>query len=95
MTAIAHDADLWQERAGHLELLLTELAMHRHQSATVYATAFLAAEGTAQAREQTARLAAADATLAAEKAAAQVAAYRVMLDVWRAGLDAHKGNGDG
>ena len=91
MTTI--DRDLWQDRANHLTGLLTAVAELRHAQTTTYATAYLAAEGTAQAREQTARLAAADATLAAEKAAALVAGYRVRLDAWQATLETGAGDG--
>ena len=91
MTTI--DRDLWGGRAAHLTSLLIAVAKLRHAQTTTYATAFLAAEGTAQAREQCARLAAADATLAAEKAAALVAGYRVRLDAWQAILGTGAGDG--
>ena len=46
---------------------------------TIYADAFLKAEGTDRVREQHARLAAAGAHLAAEKIAAQVRAFQFLF----------------
>jgi hypothetical protein len=85
----------WQNRADHLARLLIDLAELRQQATETYARAYLAAEGTAETRTQTARLAAADATLIAEQAAAHVAAYKFRLDVWRAALGLRGGAGDG
>jgi hypothetical protein len=89
MTAIAQDADIWQERADHLQTLLIDVAQYRSNAAVTYANAFLAAGGTDRQREQTAKLAAGADQLLAEEAAAALAAFRVMLDVWRMALAAH------
>lgn len=59
--------------------LLSELAMMRHHATTTYADAFLNATGTDSQRTQAAKLATADAHLAAELSAARVAAYRYII----------------
>jgi len=87
MTRISHDPDLWQERADHLGALLRDLAQLRSNATVTYAEAFLAGDkGTDRQREQAAKLAAAPDHLAAEEAAAAVAAYQLMIAVWQADL---------
>jgi hypothetical protein len=66
-------------RALILAVLLDDLADARAYATIVYADAWLSAEGIAEARTQTAKLAAAAATLAADRARAAVDAYRLML----------------
>jgi hypothetical protein len=66
-------------RALTLAVLLDDLADARAYATVVYADAWLSAEGIAEARTQTAKLAAAAATLAADRARAAVDAYRLML----------------
>jgi len=86
VTGVSHDPEVWQERANHLAVMLSRLAKLRAQATKIHATEFLAAEGTAQARDQAGKLKAADAHLAAENVAADVAAYQIMLSVWQADL---------
>jgi hypothetical protein len=66
-------------RAQILAVLLDDLADARAYATIVYADAWLSAEGIAEARTQTAKLAAAAATLAADRARAAVDAFRLML----------------
>jgi len=67
------------DRALTLAVLLDDLADARAYATIVYADAWLSAEGIAEARTQTAKLAAAAATLAADRARAAVDAFRLML----------------
>lgn len=65
-------------RALWLYELMVALAGIRHQETAAYAAAFLAAQGTEQARTQTAKLATVDLHFDAERAAARVAAYQLL-----------------
>jgi hypothetical protein len=67
------------QRGLFLAELLSELAQCRYEATTTYAAAYLAAEGSAEARTQTAKLEAADEHLAAELAAARVAGYQQII----------------
>jgi hypothetical protein len=70
----------WLGRARELQSMLSGLAHARADEAAKYARVYLAAQGNAEQRTQAARLATAEAHLAAELAAAKVAAYKLMLD---------------
>lgn len=69
----------WAGRAARLRELLEDLARARAAETARYARAYLDAEGTAEARTQAARLATVESHLTAELAAADVAAYQLML----------------
>lgn len=69
----------WQDRAARLRELLASLARARAAETEQYARAFLNEIGAVEARTQAARLAAGQSHLAAELAAADVAAYQLML----------------
>jgi hypothetical protein len=80
--------DGWQQRADHYESLLRDVAVHRSNTTQTYAEAFLAAEGPVEARIQAAKLAAGPDKLAADEAAARLAAYELIIAVWQAELAA-------
>ncbi len=71
----------WEERAAKLARLLTDLADARTYAVVLHAKAYLDAEGPGVAREQVAKLAAAEAQKAAGHIQAEVEAYRLLLDV--------------
>jgi hypothetical protein len=79
---------LWQQRANQYEMLLRDVAQCRSNATRTYAEAFLAAEGPVEARIQAAKLAAGPEKLAADEAAALLAAYELMIAVWQAELAA-------
>lgn len=67
------------DRGLFLTDLLSDLAAYRAETTRTYAEAFLEASGTDAQRTQAAKLAAADAHMTAELAAAKVAGYRLMI----------------
>lgn len=67
-------------RALFLEELLADLATLRSVATVTYAETFLGAQGTDAQRTQAAKAGAADDHLAAELAAAKVAAYRYLIE---------------
>lgn len=69
----------WADRAARLRELLEALARARSAETDTYARAFLDTPGPVETRHQAARLATGAKHLAAELAAADVAAYQVML----------------
>lgn len=69
----------WGTRAARLQGLLKRLARRRANASAAFAHAFLEAPGAVEARNQAARLATAETQLAAEAAAADVAAYQLLL----------------
>lgn len=75
----ADAADRWRLRADQLETLLGELAAAHRRATVSYAEAYLAAEGTQQARAATAELAAAAAREDAETLAGRAEAFRMIL----------------
>jgi hypothetical protein len=82
------EMELWQQRADQYGALLRDVAQLRSNTTHTYAEAFLAAEGPVEARIQAAKLAAGTEKLAADEAAATLAAYELLIAVWQAELAA-------
>lgn len=74
--------DLWDARCAHLEQLLADLATLRLEETLAFGEAFVATDGPIGTKEQVARIAAASEHLAAELAAAKVAAYQIRIKAW-------------
>lgn len=74
----------WDDRCAHLLGLLKALADARNTESVDYASAFLAAVGPVEGKHQTARSLTSGVRLAAEYAAAEVAAYQVRIQAWLA-----------
>lgn len=82
----------WPMWARELDALLTEVAAARSRTTVAYAEAYLAAEGTQQARAATAELAAAAPREDLDKLSGRAEAYRMVL-ADRARRDAHSAPG--
>jgi len=89
----ADRADRWRIRADQLETLLTEVARARTRATAAHAEAYLAAEGTQQARAATADLAAAAAVEDLETLTGRAEAFRLILAA-EARADAHSAAAD-